>query len=69
MSETTLAVSGMSCGGCVASVSNVLTALPGVQSASVTLDPPRAFVVHDERQAPVAALIQAITEAGFGASA
>lgn len=68
MSETVLAVTGMSCGGCVASVTNVLSALPGVKSANVTLDPPQAVVVHDDAQAPVAALVQAVVDAGFGAS-
>ena len=33
METTTLKVDGMSCGGCVKSVTNVLAALPGVARA------------------------------------
>ena len=37
MTTVTLKVEGMSCGGCVASVTRVLTALPGVSDATVSL--------------------------------
>lgn len=43
----TLAVHGMTCDGCVATVTTALTGVPGVISAAVTLDPPRAVVVFD----------------------
>ena len=33
--ELTLKIAGMSCGGCVRSVSGVLSALPGVERAEV----------------------------------
>jgi len=39
MNEIVLSVTGMTCGGCVNSVTKVLTALPGVHSADVTLHP------------------------------
>jgi len=39
MNEITLSVTGMTCGGCVNSVTRVLTALPGVQNAVVPLTP------------------------------
>lgn len=68
MSEITLAVTGMSCGGCVASVQSVLAALPGVQTVTVTLTPPQAVVVFDAARVAPAALIQAVVDAGFGAS-
>ena len=37
MTTVTLKVEGMSCGGCVASVTRVLTALQGVSDATVSL--------------------------------
>jgi copper chaperone len=66
MNEITLSVTGMTCGGCVNSVQRVLTALPGVQSAEVTLSPGQARVVYDEARVDRAALVQAIVDAGFG---
>ena len=66
MNEIVLSVTGMTCGGCVNSVQNVLTALPGVQSAEVTLTPGQARVVVDPARLDRAALVQAIVDAGFG---
>ena len=67
MSELSLSITGMACGGCVASVQSVLAALPGVALAEVTLEPPRARVVYDPAAVAPAALIQAVVDAGFGA--
>ncbi len=39
METTTLKISGMTCMGCVNSVTRVLKATPGVADARVTLDP------------------------------
>lgn len=69
MNEVTLAVTGMTCGGCVASVQRVLTAIPGVQSVEVSLEPGQARVVFDPARTDRAALVQAITAAGFGVAA
>lgn len=66
MSEIVLAVTGMTCGGCVASVQKVLTALPGVQSVEVALTPGQARVVYDPARVDRAALVQAVVSAGFG---
>jgi copper chaperone len=66
MNEIQLSVTGMTCGGCVASVQRVLTALPGVQSAEVTLTPGQARVVVDPARVDRAALVQAVVDAGFG---
>ena len=68
MNEIVLSVTGMTCGGCVNSVHKVLTALPGVQSADVTLTPGQARVVYDPARVDRAALVQAIIDAGFGVS-
>ena len=66
MNTIQLSVTGMTCGGCVNSVKNVLTALPGVQSADVTLNPGQANVTYDPARIAPAALVQAIIDAGFG---
>lgn len=66
MNEILIAVTGMTCGGCVNSVRNVLQALPGVHSVEVTLTPGQARVVYDPARVDRAALEQAIIGAGFG---
>ena len=66
MNEITLSVTGMTCGGCVSSVRKVLAALPGVESAEVSLDPGQARVVFDPAQVEQATLVKAVVEAGFG---
>ena len=42
METTTIPVKGMTCGGCVASVTRVLKGVPGVDSVVVTLNPAEA---------------------------
>ncbi|MDP3420398.1 MAG: heavy metal-associated domain-containing protein [Thiobacillus sp.] len=66
MNDIILPVTGMTCGGCVNSVQRVLTAVPGVQTAEVTLQPGQARVVYDAARTDRAALVQAIIDAGFG---
>ena len=66
MSELVLSVTGMTCGGCVNSVHKVLMALPGVQSAEVTLTPGQARVTYDPTRVDCAALVQAVIDAGYG---
>ena len=66
MNEIVLAVTGMSCGGCVNSVQKLLAALPGVKNVEVSLTPGQARVVYDAAQVDRAALVQAIVDAGFG---
>jgi copper ion binding protein len=68
METTTIKVGGMSCGGCVASVTKVLTELPGVTKADVVLEPGQATVEFDAAQVSRAALCEAIEDAGFEAS-
>jgi copper chaperone len=68
METTTIKVSGMSCGGCVKSVTNVLPALPGVGKAEVTLQPGEARVEFDPAQVTREAMARAIDDAGFEAS-
>ncbi len=65
MADITLIISGMTCGGCINSVTRVLQAAPGVQTASVTLLPSQAKVTYDPDSITPAQLAQLVTEAGF----
>lgn len=69
METKTLKVEGMSCGGCVASVTRVLKAVPGVSDAVVTLQPAEARVTFDPARTSIAALARAIEDAGYGIAA
>ncbi len=60
-----LMIEGMSCQHCVASVTKALQAVPGVQSAQVSLDEARAQVSGD---APLPALLEAVQRAGYTAT-
>ena len=65
METTTLNVQGMTCGGCVASVTRLLKAVPGVAEAAVTLEPGAAKVTFDAARTNVAALRTAVEGAGY----
>ena len=65
MREQILSISGMTCGGCVNSVTRVLKALPGVQHVEVTLVPGQAKLMIDENRVDLPILKKAVTEAGF----
>lgn len=69
MSKIILTISGMTCGGCVNSVTRVLQAVPGVQQASVTLVPSQATVSYDASLADPEKLAQAVADAGFTVTA
>jgi copper chaperone len=68
METMTLKVSGMSCGGCVKSVTGVLEALPGVSKAEVSLEKAEAVVSYDAGRVGREQMVQAIDDAGFEAS-
>lgn len=57
-----LAISGMTCGGCVGAVTRALSRVPGVAQAQVDLASGRATVTGT---APAAELIRAVEAAGF----
>ena len=59
----------MTCQGCVASVTRVLKAVPGVRDVQVTLEPGTAKVSYDAAQASVPALKAAIEDAGYDVAA
>jgi len=65
MQTATLNISGMTCGGCVRSVSKVLNALDGVVKSDVSLENRRAVVDYDPGKLAVDQLKRAIEEAGY----
>ena len=67
MKSITLHVTGMTCGGCVKSVTRVLEELNGVEKAVVTLDDGKAEIL-DESAVSVTQLIETIEDAGFDAT-
>lgn len=64
----TLNIDGMTCGGCVKSVSNALKQVDGVTQADVSLEQNNAKISFDDSQTSVADLTQAVEDAGFEAS-
>ena len=69
METVTLKVEGMTCGGCVASVTRVLKATPGVGDAVVRLDTRSATVTFDPVRTSVRALKSAVEDAGYAVAA
>jgi len=65
MQTATLNISGMTCGGCVRSVSKVLTALDGVAKADVSLDKHAAVVDYDAAKLDLDQIKRAVQEAGY----
>ena len=65
MQTVTLGISGMTCGGCVRSVGNVLKALDGVAKAEASLDKNNAVVDYDPGKVGIEQLKQSVKEAGF----
>ncbi len=66
MREEILPITGMTCGGCVKSVSTVLSALSGVENVEVSLEDARAKITYDETRVGHQTLVQAVIDAGFG---
>jgi Cu+-exporting ATPase len=67
-SATELSVTGMTCGNCARHVTEAIQKVPGVRSATVSLDSQQAFVRWEpgvERDS--SAVVRAIEEEGYGA--
>ncbi len=69
MQTVTLGVQGMTCGGCVRSVTNVLKGVEGVSKAEVSLEQQRAQVEFDPQKVKVEQLKRAIEDAGYEVTA
>jgi copper chaperone len=67
METSVMKVEGMTCGGCVRGVTNVLKALPGVENAEVSLEKSEAKVTFDPARTSPAAFHKAIEDAGYEA--
>jgi copper chaperone CopZ len=65
METTTIKVSGMTCQGCVRSVTRVLQALPGVEAVQVSLDKGEAELRYDPTRAGAPEFRKAVEDAGF----
>lgn len=67
MTTTTLKITGMTCGHCVAAVTKALRATDGVSSADVDLEAGRARVEYDETRTSPRALASVVTDEGYTA--
>lgn len=65
METTTLKVIGMTCQGCVNSVTRVLQSVPGVGKVAVSLQTGEAKLDYDPVQSGIADLRKAVEQAGF----
>jgi copper chaperone len=68
METTELKIEGMTCGGCVKSVTRVLTGVAGVASAEVSLEEARARVTFDPGRTSLQALKDVVERAGYHAA-
>ena len=64
---STFAVDGMTCNGCVKSVTNAISQAPGVAGVDVSLGGKRATVTYDPAACSPAQIVAAIVDAGFDA--
>jgi len=67
MDNTVITIGGMSCQGCVKTITGVLNALAGVSRAEVSLEAGEAKVAFDSQRVTRDALLNAIEDAGFDA--
>jgi copper chaperone len=65
--DITIDVNGMTCGGCVRSVKQVLEAIPGVTHVEVSLERRQADISFDPKLAGIERFKKAIAEAGYEA--
>ena len=65
MANVVLKIDGMTCGGCVASISGALKARPGVSGVTASLEDAEVSIQYDPDAIQLAALEQAIKDAGF----
>jgi copper ion binding protein len=68
METTRIKVGGMTCSGCVASVTRALQAIDGVDKVEVSLDQGQASVRYDPDRVNETKLRSAIEDAGFDAA-
>lgn len=67
METREFAVEGMTCEGCVSTVTSALKAVPGVNSVEVSLKDKKATVVGDVALVPSRTIEEAVGKAGYKA--
>ena len=65
MQTVTLNIDGMTCGGCVKSVTRLLGGVEGVEKAEVSLENKNAVVTFDESKTDADALVDAVEDGGY----
>ncbi len=65
METVTLEIKGMSCGGCVKSITNVLQPIKGVSNVIVSLEHNNAIISYEPSKAKLEQFKTAIENAGF----
>ena len=65
METAVIKIKGMTCMGCVKSVTNVLQPIPGVTSVNVSLEQGSATIGYDAAQSNVSQFKAAIEDAGY----
>lgn len=65
MEQVVVNVQGMTCGGCVASVTKAIKRLDGVEQANVSLESKVASVIYDDAKTNEAEIKQAVRDAGY----
>jgi len=66
--QTTLAIEGMTCGGCVAAVKVQLKRTPGVSAYEVSLKKAEADVTYDPAATDPEKIAESVSTTGFEAS-
>lgn len=65
MEKVVLTVKGMTCMGCVGSVKNLLSRLPGVSGIEITLENGQVALAYDPGQSTLASIKEAIHDGGY----
>ena len=65
METIQLNIQGMTCNGCVKSVTGVLQKIPGVTGVEVSLEQNRATVIYNPAQAKPGQFKTAVEDAGY----
>ena len=65
MQTVTFNIDGMTCGGCVKSVTRLLEGVEGVEKAEVSLENKNAVITFDESKTDTDALSDAVEDGGY----
>lgn len=65
MKTRVIEIEGMGCSGCVTTIENTLSALPGVKTAIANLEHGTAEIEFDEQEVNEDAFRMAVKEAGY----